>query len=208
MTDLTIIGVPFSNYVRSVRMLCEEKGVPYALEPAAPHSPQVNEIHPEGQVPCMQHGDLKLFESKAIATYIDRAFDGPKMVPDDNAQAAKVEQWVSYGNVKVDRVIMREFVVPMVFADKEKGPNMDKINAALPKIERCCATLDAAVADTGYMVGDGMTYADCNVVPMLASLQNFPQGKEIIAKFPHLSAYIEKQTARDSFVKTAPPPRN
>lgn len=40
MTDLTIIGVPFSNYVRSVRMLCEEKGVPYALEPAAPHSPQ------------------------------------------------------------------------------------------------------------------------------------------------------------------------
>ena len=155
----------------------------------------------------MRHGDVRLFESKAIATYIDRAFDGPKMIPDDNVLAAQVEQWVSYGNARVDRSIMREFVVPIVFADKEKGPNMEKINAALPRIERCCKTLDAAVADTGYLVGDKVTYADCHVVPMLAALQNFPQGKEILAKFPQLSAYIEQQTARDSFVKTAPPPR-
>lgn len=207
MTDLTIIGVPFSNYVRSIRMLCEEKGVAYALDPAAPHSPEVKEIHPDGQVPCMRHGDVRLFESKAIATYIDRAFDGTKMIPDDNVLAAQVEQWVSYCNAKVDRSIMREFIVPIVFADKEKGPNMEKINAALPRIERCCKTLNATVAETGYLVGDKLTYADCHVVPMLAALQNFPQGKEILAKFPQLSAYIEQQTARDSFVQTAPPPR-
>ena len=34
MADLEIIGVPFSNYVRAVRMMCEEKGVPYAGDPA------------------------------------------------------------------------------------------------------------------------------------------------------------------------------
>ena len=207
MTDLTIIGVPFSNYVRSIRMLCEEKGVGYTLDPAAPHSAEVKEINPNGQVPCMRHGDVALFESKAIATYIDRTFDGPKLIPEDSVLAAQVEQWVSYANTKVDRSIMREFVVPIVFADKEKGPNMEKVNAALPRIERCCKTLNAAVAETGYLVGSDETFADCNVAPMLAALQNFPQGKEILAKFPELSAYLEKQTARDSFVKTAPPPR-
>ena len=133
MAELEIIGVPFSNYVRSVRMLCEEKGVPYKLTPSLPQSPEVKAIHPAGQVPVAKHGDVSLFESKAIATYVDRAFPGPMFIPKDPVAHALVEQWVSYGNVKVDRWIMREFVVPSVFFDKAKGPDTAKIAAALPE---------------------------------------------------------------------------
>jgi glutathione S-transferase len=206
MSQIEIIGVPFSNYVRSIRIVCEEKGVPYALTPAMPHSPEIDALHPAGLVPCMRHGDMTLFESKAIATYIDRLFDGPKLIPDDPVAAAKVEQWVSYCNSKVDRCVMREFVVPTVFPNKETGPDMEKINAALVPIEECCRVLDAAVRPTGHLVGNDLTYADCNVVPMLDALQNFPQGKEILAKFPALAEYIDKHTARDSFKKTAAAP--
>jgi glutathione S-transferase len=207
MDELEIIGVPFSNYVRSLRMMCEEKGVTYKLTPARPHSPEVSAIHPAGQVPCMRHGDVTLFESKAIATYIDKAFPGPKMIPEDAIGAAKVEQWVSYGNAKVEGWIVRDFVVASVFCDKAKGPDTAKINAALPEIEKCATTLDRAVAATGYLVGDGLTYADCNVIPMLATALNFPQGQEIIGKYKNLSAYIAKLTERLSYKDTAPPPR-
>ncbi len=207
MADLEIIGIPFSNYVRSLRMMCEEKGVPYTLVPEMPHSAVVSAIHPAGQVPCMRHGDVTLFESKAIASYIDRAFPGPKMIPDDAVGAAKVEQWVSYGNVKVDRWIMREFVVPSVFFDKAKGPDTAKIAAAVPEMDKCAKALDAALSATGHLVGSGVTYADCNVVPMLATAQQFPQGKEVLAKYPALTAYIAAMTARPSFTNTAPPPR-
>jgi glutathione S-transferase len=188
-------------------MMCEEKGVPYKLTPARPHSPEVSAIHPAGQVPCMRHGDVTLFESKAIATYIDKAFPGPKMIPEDAVGAANVEKWVSYGNGKVDRWIMREFVVPSVFFDKAKGPDTAKINAALPEIEKCAMVLDKAVAETGYLAGKSFTYADCHVLPMLATALNFPQTKEVIAKHKHLSAYIAKLTERPSFKNTAPPPR-
>lgn len=207
MADLEIIGVPFSNYVRSVRMLCEEKGVPYRLTPSLPQSPEVKAIHPAGQVPVAKHGDVALFESKAIATYIDRAFPGPMFIPKDPVAHAQVEQWVSYGNVKVDRWIMREFVVPSVFFDKAKGPDTAKINAALPEIEKCCKVLDDAVAKTGYLVGNDITYADMNVLPMLATLQNFPAGKEVVARHPALSAYVAKLSERPSYKNTAPPPR-
>lgn len=207
MADLEIIGVPFSNYVRSVRMLCEEKGVPYKLTPSLPQSPEVKAIHPAGQIPVAKHGDVSLFESKAIATYIDRAFPGAMFIPKDPVAHAQVEQWVSYGNVKVDRWIMREFVVPSVFFDKAKGPDTAKINAALPEIEKCCKVLDEAVAKTGYLVGNDITYADMNVLPMLATLQNFPAGKEIVAKHPALSAYVAKLSERPSYKNTAPPPR-
>lgn len=208
MATLEILGIPFSNYVRSVRMLCEEKGVPYTLNPLMPQCDEIKSIHPAGQVPCMRHGDVTLFESKAIATYIDRVFPGPKFIPDEHAAAAKVEQWVSFGNVKVDRWIMREFVVPSVFFDKEKGPNLKKIAAALPEIEKVCGALDKAVAGTGYLVGGGITYADMNVLPMLATLGGFPQGAEILAKFPNLQAYVAKLAERPSYKNTAPPPRN
>jgi glutathione S-transferase len=207
MAELEIMGVPFSNYVRSVRMLCEEKGIIYKLTPSRPHSPEVNAIHPAGQIPVMRHGDITLFESKAIATYIDRTFPGQTFIPHDTLEGAQVEQWVSYGNVKVDRWIMREFVVPSVFFDKTKGPDTARIAAALPEIDRCCKALDDGVAETGHLVGSRLTYADMNVIPMLSMLLNFPAGKDILAKCGSLSAYVARLTDLPSFKNTAPPAR-
>lgn len=207
MAELEIIGVPFSNYVRSVRMLCEEKGVPYKLNPALPHTPEVKAIHPAGQVPCMKHGDVALFESAAIAAYIDKAFAGPKLIPEDTVAQAQHAQWISYGNVKADRWIMREFVVPQVFFDKAKGPDTAKIEAAVPEIGKVCKALDAALAKTGHLVGDKLTYADLNVLPMLATAMNFPQGKETVAKYPNVAKFVATLTERPSYKNTAPPPR-
>jgi glutathione S-transferase len=207
MPELEIMGVPFSNYVRSIRMLCEEKGITYKLTPSRPQSPEVNAIHPAGQIPVMRHGDVTLFESKAIATYIDRTFPGQKLIPEDTLEAAQVEQWVSYGNVKVDRWIMREFVVPSVFFDKVKGPDAARIAAALPEIDKCCKALGDAVVRTGHLVGSWLTYADINVIPMLSTLVNFPAGKDIVAKYSALSAYVERLTDLPSFKTTAPPAR-
>jgi len=69
VNELEIIGAPQSTFVRTVRIACEEKQVPYRLTPAVPHSPEVNAIHPLGTIPVMRHGDFRLFESKAIVTY-------------------------------------------------------------------------------------------------------------------------------------------
>ncbi|MGE0697717.1 MAG: glutathione S-transferase family protein [Hyphomicrobiaceae bacterium] len=207
MPELEIIGVPFSNYVRSVRMLCEEKGVTYKLTPSRPHTPEVTAIHPAGQIPCMRHGDVAVFETKGIATYIDKAFPGPKFIPEDATGAARVEQWVSYGNAKVDKWIMREFVVPSVFFDKAKGPDTAKINAALPEIEKCAKALDDALAKSDYLAGASLTYADMHIIPMLATGMGFPAMKDVLSKYKNLSGYIARVTERPSYKNTAPPPR-
>jgi len=206
MAELEIMGVPFSTYVRSIRMLCEEKGVIYRLTPSRPQSPEVKAIHPAGQIPVMRHGNVTLFESKAIATYIDRIFPGARFIPDDTLELAQVEQWVSYGNVKVDRWIMREYVVPSVFFEKTKGPDTARIAAALPEIDACCKALDAAVAQTGHLVGSRLTYADMNVIPMLSTLFNFPATNDILTKYSSLSTYIAGLADLPSFKNTAARP--
>ena len=53
MAELEIIGLPLSNYVWTCRIAAAEKGVPYKLTPARPHSPEIDCIHPFGKMPAM-----------------------------------------------------------------------------------------------------------------------------------------------------------
>ena len=205
MPALEIIGVPQSNYVWAVRMVCEEKGVPYQHRAERPHSADVDAIHPFGKIPVMRHGDVQLCESKAIATYIDRVFDGPKVIPEDVKLAAQVEQWVSLGNVEFDKLMIRQYVVGYVFP-KDVKVDMAAIGQAAEKMKPQVAVLDRAVANTGHLVGDGLTLADINILPMLFYVNRFEEGKAILGAARNLSAYMERHFARPSFRKSAPPP--
>jgi glutathione S-transferase len=207
MPALEIIGIPQSNYVWAVRMVCEEKGVPYEYKPERPHTPDVDAIHPFGKVPVMRHGDLTLCESKAISSYIDRVFDGPKVIPEDVKLGAQVEQWVSLGNVEFDKLMIRQYVVGYAFPKEPGKPDMVAIAQAAEKMKPQVAVLDRAVANTGHLVGDKFTLADINILPMLFYVNRFEEGKALLGAAKNLSAYMERHFARVSFKKTAPPPR-
>jgi glutathione S-transferase len=201
--SLEIIGRPQSNYVRVVRMACEEKGVPYTLLPEAPHSAAVNAIHPFGKVPVMRDGDVTLCESKAISTYIDRTNPGPKLIPDDPKLAAEVEKWVSIVNTSIDPVMIREYVRSYVFA-KDGKPDPAQVSGAVEKMKQQIPILEAAVAN-GYLVGDSFTLADINLMPILFYLGRFPEGAALLEGTKNLKAYFERHAARASFKNTMPP---
>ncbi len=207
MPALEIIGAPQSNYVWAVRMVCEEKGVPYEYKPERPHTPDVDAIHPFGKIPVMRHGDVTLCESKAIASYIDCVFDGPKVIPEDPRLGAQVEQWVSLGNVEFDKLMIRQYVVGYVFPKEPGKPDMAAIGEVAEKMKKQVAVLDRAVAGTGHLVGDSLTLADINILPMLFYVNRFEEGKAMLGAAKNLSAYMERHFARDSFKNTAPPPR-
>src|SRR6201984_2485090 len=133
MSKVEIIGIPQSTYVRVIRMACEEKGIDYALSPAPPHSPDVDAIHPFGKVPVMRHGNIALCESKAIATYLDRVFEGPKLIPDDPETAALVEQWVSLVNTVMDQTLVRTYLFAYIFPKGGDGkPDRAMLETVVP----------------------------------------------------------------------------
>ena len=59
-----IIGSAQSTYTRVVRMVCEEKGIAYALTETPLRAPEVLAIHPFGKMPVLRHGDVALCEFK------------------------------------------------------------------------------------------------------------------------------------------------
>src|ERR1700686_2053586 len=98
MPELELIGAAPSNYVWTCRIALAEKGVRYKQNEARPHTPEVDAIPPFGKIPAMRHGEVTLCESRAILSYIDNVFPGPKLAPSDPVKAAQVEQWVSIVN--------------------------------------------------------------------------------------------------------------
>jgi glutathione S-transferase len=205
MAELEIIGAGVSNYVRSCRMLCFEKGVAHTNPQARPYSPEVRAIHPYGLIPVMRHGGFELFESKAIMSYIDAVFPGPKFMPAEPEAMALTEQWIAFTNHKIDRHMVRDYVVQYRFADKATGPDMARINGALPDIEKQAKFVDAALAKSGYLVGRTLTMADMNLMPMLYYTRMLAEGKAIIDPLPHLVSYIERLSALPSFQATGKP---
>jgi len=207
MPNVEIIGFAPSTYVRTARMVCEEKSIPYDLKPAAPHTPDVLAIHPFGKIPVMRHGDFELCESKAIATYLDLSFPGPKLIPTEPRHAALTEQWVSLVNTRMDSTLVRTYLFAYIFPKTADGqPDREAIDAVAPELEKELAVLDRAVAKGGYLAGDSFTFADINVMPILFYLKKFPEASAAIAAAKPLAEYYDRIAARPSFQNTTPPP--
>jgi glutathione S-transferase len=207
MTKPEIIGSGRSTYTRVVRMVCVEKAIDYTLTETMLGSPELRAIHPLGKMPVLRHGDLTLFESKAIATYLDRSFGGPDVFPPDPYLAALVEQWVSLVNTVMDRTLIRTYLYAYITAKaRDEKPDRAAIEAVLPAVCEQLAILDSAVEPTGYLVGNHFTYADINLMPILERVRLAPEGAEALSKARHLAAYYDRHAMRPSFVATIPPP--
>ena len=202
-----IIGSVRSTYTRVVRMVCEEKGIEHTLTERPLGAPEILAIHPFGKMPVLRHGDVALFESKAIATYLDRGFPGPPVIPSDPGLAALTEQWVSLVNTVMDATLIRTYLFAYAFPKTADGqPDRKAIDAVTPALREQVAILDKAVARTGYLVGDQFTFADINLLPILYYVRQLPEGAEALAAASHLAGYYDRHAARPSFARTVPPP--
>ena len=92
MPRVTVFGFPRSTYVKVVRLILTEKGVGYHFHDTETemYLPVHLERHPFGRVPVLQHGEFLLYETSAIAAYVDEVFDGPKLTPEEPRQRARI----------------------------------------------------------------------------------------------------------------------
>jgi glutathione S-transferase len=206
MATPEIIGSKRSTYTRVVCMVCEEKAIEYVLTERPLRAADIFAIHPFGKMPVLRHGDIELFESKAIATYLDRSFPGPQLIPSDPRLSALTEQWVSLVNTVMDHTLIRTYLFAYIAPKTANGePDRAAIEAVMPAVREQIGVLDKAVAKSGYLVDDQFTFADINLLPILHRVQQLPEGAEALAGATHLAGYYDRHAARPSFTRTTPP---
>jgi GST-like protein len=101
MTDITLYHwEPNANSGKPMLALME-KGVLFNshyldLLNFDQHKPDYLAVNPQGTIPAMKHGDLVLTESTAIMEYVDEAFPGQKLMPDDPRDRWRVRWWMKF----------------------------------------------------------------------------------------------------------------
>ncbi|WP_428408999.1 glutathione S-transferase family protein [Hyphococcus sp.] len=97
------------------------------------HQPEYLAINPQGTIPAMTHGDRVLTESTAIMEYVDAAFAGPKLMPDDPKDQWRIRWWMKFMDQwlapSFSMIGWSVFVGPMV---RSKDPDM--LKAAIDRI--------------------------------------------------------------------------
>ena len=128
--------------VNIVSLILTHKDVPYKFHDLEPvmGKPDHLALHPFNRVPILRHGDFTVYETSAIASYVDEAFDGPRLTPQDVATRARMNQWISavnsyYYPYMIYHVTHERLVFPELgIASDEKV-----VAHALPKVEtRTC----------------------------------------------------------------------
>ncbi|MEH3106232.1 MAG: glutathione S-transferase family protein [Sphingomonas fennica] len=101
MADVTLYHwEPNANSGKPMLTLAE-KGVAYDshyldLLNFDQHKPEYLAINPLGTIPAMTHGTRVLTESTAMMEYVDEAFDGPKLMPENPVDAWRVRWWMKF----------------------------------------------------------------------------------------------------------------
>src|SRR4029077_14545096 len=100
MGDPIVYGFPRSTYVNIVRLILTHKDVAYSFHDLEPFMGQREHLalHPFNRVPILKHDDLIIYETSAIACYVDDAFGGPRLTPQDARERARMNQWISAVN--------------------------------------------------------------------------------------------------------------
>lgn len=206
MSDVTLFGFPQSSYTWTARLVLDEKGVAYDLDPVELGSEANLAVHPFGKIPAIRHGDFLLYETSAICRYVDEAFDGPPLQPADARARAQMEQWISSANANYDTDIIRHVVLERLVAPRfGRDPDEAKIAAALPRIGRDVEVLESWLGGHAWLAGDEVSIADFFMLPIMFYLYAVPEGRPLFEGRAAIGRWWEAVSSRPSFAATRPP---
>jgi glutathione S-transferase len=176
-----------------VRWALEEVGQPYEVRLVsfkAMKQPAHLALHPFGQIPTYEEGDLSLFESGAIVFHIAERHAG--LLPADANARARAITWMFAALSTVEPPIVDRDIVKYAEHDKSwRGERMamvdDRIRARLNE-------LSAHLGDVAWLDG-AFSSADILMVHVLRRLE----GSGILDEYPKLSAYIARAEARPAY---------
>ncbi|TIV64997.1 MAG: glutathione S-transferase family protein [Mesorhizobium sp.] len=201
MAKPILYGADYSVYVRIARMTLAEKGIGYELVPldifAADGIPAwYLEHHPFGRIPAFEHDGFRLFETGAIARYVDEAFDGPALQPADPRLRARMNQIIGMLDAYGYRAIVWDVAVERL----EKAPPDEALIAAgLRQAETVFKVLTSLKTKGPWLLGEQLTLADLHAAPIIAYFLKVEEGQKLFARFPDLNDWWDRIAKRASF---------
>ena len=176
-----------------VRWALEEVGQPYdvrLLSFAAMKEPAHLALHPFGQIPTYEEGDLVLFESGAIVLHIAEQHAG--LLPDAANARARAIMWMFAALSTVEPPIVERSMAAILERNEpwyaQRLPLLDK------RVRLRLGELSKSLGDADWLDG-AFSAGDLLMVTVLRRLD----GSGLLEEYPKLAAYIARGEARPAY---------
>ena len=176
-----------------VRWALEEVGQPYEvrlLSFKAMKEPAHLALHPFGQIPTYEEGDLILFESGAIVFHIAERHAG--LLPDDPNARSRAVAWMFAALDTVEPPIFDRALARIL--ERDEPWYEQRLRFLEDSIRKRLDGLANRLGDSDWLDGE-FSAGDLLMVTVLRRLQRL----DILDAYPNLSAYIARGEARPAY---------
>ena len=191
----TLYGHPFSLYSRKAHLALLHKGIDFDYVNTMPRSQDepFKSLSPLGKIPAYQDDIDGFSDSSVIAQHVDRAYEGPALLPEDQKARNTALWWDKYADGKMTpiiaghlfaEVVMAKYVFtrPVIQADVDKA-----INEELPALH---AFLNEHLSGDSWIAGSELSLADISVGGLFITLLH--TGQTIPSSAPNVQAYVDR----------------
>jgi glutathione S-transferase len=176
-----------------VRWALEEVGQPYDVRLVSfreMKQPAHCALHPFGQIPTYEEGDLALFESGAIVFHIAQRHAG--LLPDDANARARAIAWMFAALSTVEPPIVD--LQNAVLLELDKGWYEQRLPIVKDRIRDRLGELSRRLGNADWLDG-AFSAGDLLMVTVLRRLN----ASGILNEYPNLSAYVARGEARPAY---------
>jgi glutathione S-transferase len=189
MSGLRIYGIARTRAYRALWMAMElgldYEHLPIEIGDAGARSPEFLAINPNGRLPVIVDDGFVLFESLAITLYLAKKHSLGTLYPATLEGEAKAWQWSFWAIAEVDRGVNIWSLHAVRLPPAERNAALRE--EALNVIAAPFAVLDAALAQTPYLLGNDFTVADLNVAAVISRAIDMD-----LSHVPHLKAWLTR----------------
>lgn len=176
-----------------VRWALEEVGQPYDVRPLSFSAMKENAhrlLHPFGQIPTYEDGDLALFETGAIVFHIANRHAG--LFPEDGNARARAINWMFAALSTIEPSIIEREVV--LYLERDESWFEQRLALVEKRIRGKLTDLSRRLGGADWLDGD-FSAGDLMTVDVLRRLG----GSGLLEDVPNLSAYVSRAEARPAF---------
>ena len=176
-----------------VRWALEEVRQPYDVRLVsfrAMKEPAHLELHPFGQIPTYEDGELALFESGSIVLHLAERHAG--LLPADAAARARAITWMFAAVNTVEPPIL-ELANAVIF-ERDKPWSKERLPLVKERVRDRLKQLSSRLGDADWLDG-AFSAGDLMMVSVLLRLR----ASGILDEFPNLAAYVARGEARPAY---------
>ena len=178
------------------------KGLPFDIVMINPGSkgdngsrnPNYLEKNPGGTIPTIEEPDtgFTLGEAHAIMTYLSRIHGWTDVYPEDDQVRARIDQYLHYHHRNI-----RDTSLGLVAPKVRKDLNIPEIvqEGARRTVTNALHTLETYfLADSRFLIGDGLTLADFSAYSELGQAQSQFTNVYDLSAFPNVLRWMKEMT--------------